>query len=763
MPREDEDSRFAAMHSSHLFKRSAQAKHKVKVDERFKEVLKDKKYVNVPGSVDKYGRKRKSKSAKEELKEFYTIEEDEEEEKVEKEKKPGVSMESRLDYLTKLSRGDISGDSSDDDSDDDSSSSDDDDEAEDELADSNAKSALAIDDDEVIEEEGGEATKRLAIQNCDWENLRAVDILNVLKSFCPAGRVIKSLNIYASDFGMKRMEEESKYGPQGIWDSSGIGADGDDDDDDDDDEEEVYTGIDKINDDDDDDDEDEEEGANKNSKKDKKGDFRRKSGNIGIVLQDDLVIRGKAKPDSDHSSAKREQESKRSTSSGKSSDYDIVALRKYELSKLRYYFAIAECDTTETANILYEQLDGVELEHSSMVFDLRFVPDDISFADRPIKDSCQAVPDNYKAPDFIVNALQHTSIECSWDEGEKEREKKLTNISSWRMLNESDFQQYIASSASESDDDDDDKTARIRKLLLGNDDGDDGDDHDDFFTKETNDDDEIANNDDEESDGMTFSYVPNVGKELLQRMKDREKQETPWEAKLRKMKEKKQARKMKKMDNKSDSDDDSDNLVGDEDDQVDPNDINNLEFSDDEADAKQKTKSSKTTKSKAKNTRIDTIDEERADGKKVASTDELEKLLGSKNHDTKEYDMRAIIKQEKLSKKKKKHRGDNTSSADDFQIDLQDDRFKALLDGDSRFGIDTTSAEYKETKAMKEVLKEQSKRRQQNRGTSDSAPAQKQDNQDTGNANKSIDQNLIDQLKRKFGNANNNQQKKKRV
>ncbi len=758
MPREEDDSRFAAMHSSHLFKRSSQAKHKVKVDDRFKEVLQDKKYVNVPGKVDKYGRKRKSKSAKEELKEFYTIDEEdgvdekvEKVEKVEKGKKAGVSMENRLDYLNKLSRGDISGDSSDDDSDDSSSDDEDDedDEDEDEVVDSNTKSALAIDDDEVIEDEGGESTRRLAIQNCDWENLKAVDILNVLKSFCPAGRTIRNLTIYASDFGMKRMEEESRYGPQGIWESSADAEASRDDDD-----EEVYTGIDKINDDEDEDEGSEEEETTKHGKKDTSGDFRRKSGAVGIVLQDDLVVRGKAKPDRDRSSG---QESK--GGKAKSSDYDVVALRKYELSKLRYYFAIAECDNVETANILYEQLDGVELEHSSMVFDLRFVPDDITFDGRPVKDSCQVVPDNYKAPDFIVNALQHTSIECSWDEGEREREKKLTNISSWRMLNESDFQQYIASSASESEDDEE-KTALKRRLLLGNDDG---DDHDDFFTKEASDGDEVASDDDEEAGNMTFSYVPNVGKELLQRMKDREKQETPWEAKLRKMKEKKQARKAKKTDENSDND--SDNLVGDEDAQVDPAAVDNLEFSDDEVEASSssKKKSSKSNKSKSKaKPSADQSVEERADGRRAASTDELEKLLGPGKQDTKEYDMRAIIKQEKLSKKKKKYRGDSGATTDEFHIDLQDDRFKALVDGDSRFGIDTTSAEYKETKAMKELLQEQSKRRQSKQSTSDSAPRSAQES----GASKAVDQSLIDQLKRKFGTtkaATNESQKKKRV
>ena len=36
------------------------------------------------------------------------------------------------------------------------------------------------------------------------------------------------------------------------------------------------------------------------------------------------------------------------------SDLDEVLLRKYELSRLRYYFAIAECDSVDTANKLYE-------------------------------------------------------------------------------------------------------------------------------------------------------------------------------------------------------------------------------------------------------------------------------------------------------------------------------------------------------------------------------------------------------------------------
>ena len=52
-------------------------------------------------------------------------------------------------------------------------------------------------------------------------------------------------------------------------------------------------------------------------------------------------------------------------------------LRRYELDRLRYYFGVVVCDSTETAEHLYNECDGAEFEASSLPLDLRFIPEDM--------------------------------------------------------------------------------------------------------------------------------------------------------------------------------------------------------------------------------------------------------------------------------------------------------------------------------------------------------------------------------------------------
>lgn len=61
--------------------------------------------------------------------------------------------------------------------------------------------------------------------------------------------------------------------------------------------------------------------------------------------------------DSDAVSARGEDESGESDV-----EVDQRRLRMYERSKLRYYYAIVECDSVGTAAHLYNQCDGLEFE-----------------------------------------------------------------------------------------------------------------------------------------------------------------------------------------------------------------------------------------------------------------------------------------------------------------------------------------------------------------------------------------------------------------
>ncbi|EFN57460.1 hypothetical protein CHLNCDRAFT_57252 [Chlorella variabilis] len=62
-----------------------------------------------------------------------------------------------------------------------------------------------------------DATPRLAAVDLDWEHVRAVDILAVLRSFVPQGGAIRRVVVHPSDYGLERMAQEAVMGPQGIF------------------------------------------------------------------------------------------------------------------------------------------------------------------------------------------------------------------------------------------------------------------------------------------------------------------------------------------------------------------------------------------------------------------------------------------------------------------------------------------------------------------------------------------------------------------
>ena len=135
--------------------------------------------------------------------------------------------------------------------------------------------------------------------------------------------------------------------------------------------------------------------------------------------------------------------------------FDPVELRKYELKKLKYYYAIAYCDSVETANMLYNECDGLEIERTQSFMDMRFVPDELKEFPYKPKEVCDHMPANKEYnQEFKPNsALQDTKVKLTWDQGDPKRQDLLYRAFHKEGFNEDDINELLVSSDSEEDSD----------------------------------------------------------------------------------------------------------------------------------------------------------------------------------------------------------------------------------------------------------------------------------------------------------------------
>lgn len=567
------DDRFTKTLRDPRFKSISKRQSKVEIDSRFSSILNKKNSIfKSKSKVDKFGRRLTGDEDTEDLSKFY----------VEKKER---RFKSKREEEEEESEEEEENDENVNDSDSDDSSS------EDEMIEMDETAMTEFNEEEneeVDEVEEGNETSRLAAMNMDWTMVKSVDILAMLTSFVPKSGAILKVSVYPSEYGVQKLAEEDAQGPPPeifaapakVIDSKKSKKSEDDDDDEEEEEEEEEENSeeeeeeidedgdeDGENEDDEDGDGDDFEGMSleelENLLKKEKESYKKD------VFEEEGLIE-KSDNDDDEEKEKEdeeeEEEEDKPVEDNGDDGFNQEELRKYEKSRMRYFFAVIECDSVATANVLYENCDGVQLVNSSNALDLRYIPDDTTFK-YPPRDTATEVPANYKPPSRNSIAVDQTNVRLTWDETPHDRialtRQDFKKSGKTDRDLEDDFKAYLASdsedddSDSDSDDSDDDddgekpakteeerkeilerKKEKIRKkyaALLG------GLDGNDFGEADTN----------EDGETMEITFTPGLSdkaEELLRKKETDKEMEglSPWEKYLEKRRKKAEDKKQQR-------------------------------------------------------------------------------------------------------------------------------------------------------------------------------------------------------------------------
>ena len=105
---------------------------------------------------------------------------------------------------------------------------------------------------------------------------------------------------------------------------------------------------------------------------------------------------------------------------------DQKALRRYEIDKMKYFYAVVYFNSADTAERIYNEYNDYEFEMSNIRLNLSFVPDDLKFPQAPKETATEIPPDyEFKAHNSLNRALNHTSVKLTWDETDPKRQRKF--------------------------------------------------------------------------------------------------------------------------------------------------------------------------------------------------------------------------------------------------------------------------------------------------------------------------------------------------
>ncbi|KAM6298232.1 ESF1 homolog [Aegotheles albertisi] len=372
-------------------------------------------------------------------------------------------------------------------------------------------------------------------------------------------------------------------------------------------------------------------------------------------------------------------------------------LREYQFKRLKYFYAVVECDSPETANKIYEECDGLEFESSCSFIDLRFIPDNVTFDDKPKDVASEVNVAAYKPKYFTSAAMGTSKVDITWDETDHERVTSLSRTFKKEELLDMDFQAYLASSSEEEEEeqqggdvaheiedekprksqkDDEEQIAKYRELLQS------------IQEKEKK---------QEEKDiGMEIKWVPGLKETAEERVKNRLEGKdnlTPWQKYLEKKKEKRILKKKRKA--TAEREESEDELPSDVD-------LNDPYFAEE---------LEKTGLKKKPELVESTSEDEDEDEKQKA---EMALLMMDDEDDTrKHFNYKKIVEQQNLSKKKKKLLMKKKELLeDDFQVNVADTRFQAMFTS-PLFNLDPSDPNFKKTKAVEKILEEKARRREE--------------------------------------------------